>query len=134
MVDVPTYRRGHPLHGEEGGQVGRVGGDDDEGEEPPDPTHNTGGGRLRGPWSSRSPFTRNRIKIHLRCKLKQRMGQRKETVRLSLSRRYLGVEVRALLHEGAHCKPETGEQNHYHNTEFIIIQCTSTCTTCFIPT
>ena len=39
--------RGHPLHGEEGGQVGRVRGDDDEGEEPPDPAHNPGRGRLR---------------------------------------------------------------------------------------
>ena len=29
----------HPLHGEEGGQVGRVGRDDDEGEEPPDASH-----------------------------------------------------------------------------------------------
>ena len=30
------YGWDHPLHGEEGCQVGRVGGDDDEGEEPPD--------------------------------------------------------------------------------------------------
>ena len=29
----------HPLHGEEGRQVGRVGGDDDEGEEPPHAPH-----------------------------------------------------------------------------------------------
>ena len=35
--------RVHPLHGEEGGQVGGVGGDDDEGEEPPDAPHNTRG-------------------------------------------------------------------------------------------
>lgn len=32
--------RNHPLHGEEGRQVGRVGRDDDEGEEPPDSAHN----------------------------------------------------------------------------------------------
>ena len=31
--------RHHPLHREEGRQVGRVGGDDDEGEEPPHPAH-----------------------------------------------------------------------------------------------
>lgn len=30
------YRRHHPLHGQEGSQVGSVGWDDDEGEEPPD--------------------------------------------------------------------------------------------------
>lgn len=30
------YRRHHPLHCQEGGQVGSVGWDDDEGEEPPD--------------------------------------------------------------------------------------------------
>lgn len=29
------YGGNHPLHGEEGSQVSRVGGDDDEGEEPP---------------------------------------------------------------------------------------------------
>ena len=33
----------HTLHGEEGGKVGRVGGNYDEGEEPPDTTHNTSG-------------------------------------------------------------------------------------------
>ena len=37
--------RGHPLHCEEGGQVGGVGGDDDQGEEPPDsPNYSCGGG------------------------------------------------------------------------------------------
>ena len=36
--------RGHPLHREEGGQVGGVGGDDDQGEEPPDAAHDPGGG------------------------------------------------------------------------------------------
>ena len=37
--------RGHPLHREEGGQVGGVGGDDDQGEEPPDsPNYSCGGG------------------------------------------------------------------------------------------
>ena len=35
---------GHPLHREECGQVGGVGGDDDQGEEPPDAAHNPGGG------------------------------------------------------------------------------------------
>ena len=35
----------HPLHGEEGGQVGGVGGDQDQGEEPPDAAHDPGGGR-----------------------------------------------------------------------------------------
>ena len=36
---------GHPLHREEGGQVGGVGGDDDQGEEPPDsPNYSCGGG------------------------------------------------------------------------------------------
>ena len=39
------YRCGHPLHREEGGQVGGVGGDDDQGEEPPDAAHDPGGGR-----------------------------------------------------------------------------------------
>ena len=39
--------RGHPLHGEEGGQVGGVGGDQDQGEEPPDAAHDPGGGRPR---------------------------------------------------------------------------------------
>jgi len=31
----------HPFDGEEGGEVGRVGGDDDEGEEPPGTAHHT---------------------------------------------------------------------------------------------
>ena len=35
---------GHPLHREEGGQVGGVGGDDDQGEEPPDAADYPGGG------------------------------------------------------------------------------------------
>ena len=34
----------HPLDGEEGGEVGGVGGDDDQGEEPPDAAHDPGGG------------------------------------------------------------------------------------------
>ena len=63
-----------------------------------------------------------------------------------MSRRYLGVEVRSLLHEGAHCEPETGEQQidrtalgivSGHNAEFLStcdIQCTSTYITHFIPT
>ena len=33
------YGRGHPLHREESGQVGRVGGDENQGEEPPDAAH-----------------------------------------------------------------------------------------------
>ena len=39
--------RDHPLDGEEGSQVGRVRGDDDEGEEPPDPAHDPSRGGLR---------------------------------------------------------------------------------------
>ena len=40
-----TYWRCHPLHREEGREVGRVGGDDDQGEEPPDsPNYSCGGG------------------------------------------------------------------------------------------
>ena len=39
--------RGHALHRQEGRQVGRVRGDDDEGEEPPHPPHDAGGGGLR---------------------------------------------------------------------------------------
>ena len=35
----------HPLHGEEGSQVGRVGGNDDEGEEPPHAAHDATGHR-----------------------------------------------------------------------------------------
>ena len=35
--------RHHPLHGEESRQVGRVGRDDDQGEEPPDASHDPGG-------------------------------------------------------------------------------------------
>jgi len=35
------YRTDHPLHCEEGRQVGCVGRDDDECEEPPDPSHDT---------------------------------------------------------------------------------------------
>lgn len=31
----------HPLHGEERSQVRRVGGDDDEGEKPPDTSHDS---------------------------------------------------------------------------------------------
>jgi len=38
-------RRHHPLHGQEGGQVGGVGWDDDEGEEPPDSSHDAAGQR-----------------------------------------------------------------------------------------
>ena len=33
------YGCGHPLHREESGQVGRVGGDENQGEEPPDAAH-----------------------------------------------------------------------------------------------
>ena len=33
----------HPLHGEEGGQVGGVGGDHDQGEEPPEGSDHSGG-------------------------------------------------------------------------------------------
>ena len=36
--------RGHPLHRQEGRQVCRVGGDQDQCEEPPDAAHNAGGG------------------------------------------------------------------------------------------
>ena len=36
--------RDHLVDGEEGGQVGGVGGDDDQGEEPPDAAHDPGGG------------------------------------------------------------------------------------------
>ena len=36
--------RGHPLDRQEGRQVGRVGGDQDQGEEPPDAAHDAGGG------------------------------------------------------------------------------------------
>ena len=40
-----TYWRCHPLHREEGREVGRVGGDDNQGEEPPDsPNYSCGGG------------------------------------------------------------------------------------------
>lgn len=35
------YGRDHPLHGEEGRKVRRVGGDDDQCEKPPDATHYT---------------------------------------------------------------------------------------------
>ena len=41
------YGGGHPLHRQEGGQVGGVGGDDDQREEPPDASHYPGGGRPR---------------------------------------------------------------------------------------
>ena len=40
-------RSDHPFNGEKGCEVGSVRGDDDEGEEPPDPTHDPGGGCLR---------------------------------------------------------------------------------------
>lgn len=35
------YGRHHPLHREEGRQVGCIGGDDDEGEKPPDSSHDS---------------------------------------------------------------------------------------------
>lgn len=35
------YGRDHPLHSEEGCQVGCIGGDDDEGEKPPNPSHDS---------------------------------------------------------------------------------------------
>ena len=35
------YGRDHPLHGEEGCQVGCIGGDDDEGEKPPNSSHDS---------------------------------------------------------------------------------------------
>ena len=38
--------RCHALDGEEGGQIGRVGRDDDEREKPPDATHDAGGSRF----------------------------------------------------------------------------------------
>ena len=38
--------RDHLVDGEEGGQVGGVGGDDDQGEEPPDSPHYPCAGRL----------------------------------------------------------------------------------------
>lgn len=40
-------RRFHPLHGEEGSQVCRVGGDDDECKKPPDSSYNSGGEGFR---------------------------------------------------------------------------------------
>ncbi len=41
----------HSLHGQEGSQVGSVGGDHDEGEEPPHAGHHAGG---HGPWEMSS--------------------------------------------------------------------------------
>jgi hypothetical protein len=38
-----TNGRLHPLDGEKGGEVGGVGGDHDEGEEPPEPRHHPSG-------------------------------------------------------------------------------------------
>jgi hypothetical protein len=41
----------HPLDGEESGQIGRVGGNHDQGEEPPHAGHHTGGdGPKSGPF------------------------------------------------------------------------------------
>ena len=40
------YGCDHLVHGQEGGQVGCVGADDDQGEEPPDSSHYTGAGSL----------------------------------------------------------------------------------------
>ena len=37
-----TYWGLHPLYGEEGGQVGGVGADHDQGEEPPEASHHPG--------------------------------------------------------------------------------------------
>lgn len=37
----------HPLYSEEGGQVCRIGGDDDKCEKPPNPPHNSGGEGFR---------------------------------------------------------------------------------------
>ena len=39
-----TYGGDHLVHCKEGGEVGCVGGDDDQGEEPPDAAHDPGGG------------------------------------------------------------------------------------------
>ena len=37
--NMSTNWRRHPLHGEKGCKVGRVGGDDDQSEKPPDAAH-----------------------------------------------------------------------------------------------
>ena len=47
MMLMITYWRCHPLHREEGREVGRVGGDDDQGEEPPDSSNYSCGGGLK---------------------------------------------------------------------------------------
>ena len=59
------YGRHHPLHRQKGRQVGRVGGDDDQGEEPPDASHDPGG---------HSPG------VHVRPLLHQRAHGEPETV------------------------------------------------------
>ena len=41
QVLCALYGGDHPLHSEEGCQVGRVGGDDDESEKPPDSSNNS---------------------------------------------------------------------------------------------
>ena len=46
------YGRLHPLHGEEGRQVGRVGADHDQGEEPPHGRDHPGGDGLGGQVTS----------------------------------------------------------------------------------
>lgn len=48
----------HPLDGQEGGQVGRVGGDDDEGEEPPHSADDAAGQRSESRRRSRRRDTR----------------------------------------------------------------------------
>ena len=46
----------HPLHSEEGGQVGRIGADHDQGEEPPHTRHHPG---RDGPESTQLTFLNN---------------------------------------------------------------------------
>ena len=50
----------HPLHREEGGQIGRVGGDDDEGEEPPHAPHDAPRQRPDGGAESKGRVSLNR--------------------------------------------------------------------------
>ena len=100
----------HPLHGEEGGEVGGVGADHDEGEEPPHASHHPGGDgpggtddRLIESCEARKvclfPVTR---KVDL-CEILL-----PPCTRRSDSEKYhslLGRDVTALLHEGPDGEP-----------------------------
>ena len=90
-------RSGHPLHREEGGQVGGVGGDDDQGEEPPDSTNYSCGSSSE--IHSSTNFKSRNLKTRI-------TDSYVEIPDRPICEHLPRIKVRPLLHERAHGEPE----------------------------